>query len=233
MALIFASLLFLLLCAVTFLPGVRLLYAKNPAFSGMVLTLAACFLGVYGALEFSRSEERHDRMARAATLMEMTKESLTASRMEVRILSQLKHEPAVSPAGDSPAGVSPAGISPAMVSPESVGIYTPSPAEYRPVSGSSRELGELLSNGAVLEQISPQSLKALLACQVDMERELQYMAGTKGRVRRHHLNGYLRELAFAQGVLAAEAEFQRGNIGRGDLTEILQDWTLKKASPPI
>lgn len=216
MALIFASLLFLLLGALTFLPGMRLLYARNPAFMGMVLTLAACFLGVYGALEFSRSEERHDRMARAATLMEMTKESLIASRMEARILAQLKREPGTSP--DS-------AILPAVLP----GV----PGEARPVSGSSKELGELLNNGAVLEQISPQSLKALLACQVTMERELQYMSGTRGQARRHHLNGYLRELAFAQGVLAAEAEFQRGNIGRGDLTEILQDWTVKKASPSI
>jgi hypothetical protein len=216
MALIFATLLFALLCAVTFFPAMRLLYARNPAFMGMILTLAACFLGVYGALEFSRSEERHDRMARAATLMEMTRESLTASRMEARILSQLKHDPAV---GAENAGVP--------------GAVAGLPLEARPVSGSPKELGDLLNNGAVLEQISPQSLKALLACQVNMERELQYMAGTKDRERRHHLNGYLRELAFAQGVLAAEAEFQRGNIGRGDLTEILDDWTAKKASPQI
>jgi hypothetical protein len=212
MALIFASLLFLLLCAITFLPAMRLLYAKNPAFMGMILTLSACFLGVYGALEFSRSEERHDRMARAATLMDMTKESLTASRMEARILSQLKPETGAESASATPA---------AAVS------------DSRHGSGSSKELGELLNNGAVLEQISPQSLKALLACQVTMERELQYMASTRGRDRRHHLNGYLRELAFAQGVLAAEAEFQRGNIGRGDLTEILQDWAVKKALPQI
>ncbi|HKP97543.1 MAG TPA: hypothetical protein VJ385_17500, partial [Fibrobacteria bacterium] len=143
---------------------------------------------------------------------------LTVSRMEARILAQLKHEPGTSPPGASPPG---AATAPGF------------PLESRPVSGSSKELGELLSNGAVLEQISPQSLKALLACQVTMERELQSMAGTEDRERRHHLNGYLRELAFAQGVLAAEAEFQRGNIGRGDLIEILQDWTLKKASPPI
>jgi hypothetical protein len=204
MALIFATLLFLLLCAITFFPAMRLLYAKNPAFMGMILTLAACFLGVYGALEFSRSGERHDRMARAATLMDMTKEALTANRMEARILTQLKSEPGL-----------------------------PFAAETRPVSGSHKELGELLNNGAVLEQISPVSLKALLISQASMDRELQYLSVSKGRERRHHLNGYLRELAFAQGVLAAEAEFQRGNIGRGDLTEILQDWTLKKASPPI
>lgn len=206
MALIFATLLFLILCAITFFPSMRLLYAKNPAFMGMVLTLAACFLGVYGALEFSRSEERHDRMARAATLMDMTKDALTANRMETRILSQLKSElPAESGLG----------------------------SDFKTVSGSPKELGELLNNGAVLEQISPVSLKALLGSQATMERELEYLAVSRGRERRHHLYGYLRELAFAQGVLAAEAEFQRGNIGRGDLTEILQDWTLKKASPPI
>lgn len=216
MALIFVTLLFALLCAITFFPAMRLFYAKNPAFTGMILTLAACFLGVYGALEFSRSEERHDRMARAATLMEMTKESLMASRMEARILSQLKHDPAAAPENT-----------------EAPGLTGAMPFEARSVSGSSKELGDLLHNEAVLEQISPQSLKALLACQVNMERELQYMAGTKDRERRHHLNGYLRELAFAQGVLAAEAEFQRGNIGRGDLTDILEDWAVKKASPQI
>src|SRR6476659_7591092 len=117
MALLFASLLFLLLCAITFFPAMRLLYAKNPAFMGMVLTLTACFLGVYGALEFSRSEERHDRMARAATLMEMTRESLTASRMEARILSQLKREPGSAPSGASPTGDSLAGGSPSGASP--------------------------------------------------------------------------------------------------------------------
>jgi hypothetical protein len=211
MALILACLFFALLCAITFLPGMRLLYAKNPAFMGMVLTLSACFLGVYGALEFSKSEERQDRMARAATLMDMTKESLSASRLEARILSQLKPE---SPRAES--------VSPASASLES-----------RPASGSSKELSDLLNNDAVLAQISPQSLKALLASQVTMERELQYMASTGGRERRHHLNSYLRELAFAQGVLAAESEFQRGNIGRGDLTGILQDWTIKKDLPRI
>jgi hypothetical protein len=215
MALILAGLLFLLLCAVTFFPAMRLLYAKNPAFMGMVLTLAACFLGTYGALEFSRFEERSDRMARAATLMDMTRESLTASRMEARILSQLKSESALPADGATLASV-------VMTHPDS-----------RTVSGSSKELGELLNNGAVLEQISPQSLKALLGCQLAMERELQYLTSTEGKERRHHLNGYLREMAFAQGVLTAESEFQRGNIGRGDLTEILQDWTLKKALPRI
>ncbi len=215
MALIFASLLFLLLGAITLFPAMRVLYAKNPAFLGMVLTLAACFLGTYGALEISRFEERGDRMARAATLMDMTRESLSASRMEARILSQLKSEAGV-PAGGATLGL--------------VAVTHP---DSRTILGSSKELGELLNNGAVLEQISPQSLKALLACQLAMERELQNLASTLGKDRRHHLNGYLRELAFAQGVLTAESEFQRGNIGRGDLTEILQDWTLKKALPRI
>jgi hypothetical protein len=215
MALTLACLFFALLCAVTFLSGMRVLYAKNPAFMGMVLTLSACFLGVYGALEFSKSEERQDRMARAATLMDMTKESLTASRLEARILSQLKPE-------NSEAGPRAENVSLASAAPEA-----------RPVSGSSKELSDLLNNDAVLAQISPQSLKALLDCQVTLEREMAYVAATGGRDRRHHLNSYLRELAFAQGVLAAESEFQRGNIGRGDLTEILQDWTLKKALPRI
>lgn len=215
MALTFACLFFALLGAITFLPGMRLLYAKNPAFMGMVLTLSACFLGVFGALEFSKSEEREDRMARAATLMDMTKESLSASRLEARILSQLKPEnPEAGPGAET--------VSPATVSPDA-----------RAASGSSKELSGLLNNDAVLAQISPQSLKALLACQVALEREMQRMAATGGRDRRHHLNTYLRELAFAQGVLAAESEFQRGNIGRGDLTEILQDWTLKKDLPRI
>jgi hypothetical protein len=212
MALLFSSLLFLLLCTITFLPGMRLFYAKNPAFMGMVFTLSACFLGVYGALEFSRSEERHDRMARAATLMDMTKESLSVSRLEARILSQLKPEAETAALPGAAAATW---------------------SEAKTASGSPKELGELLNNGAVLEQISPQSLKILLTCQVTLERELQYMTATRGRDRRHHLNGYLRELAFAQGVLAAEAEFQRGNIGRGDLTEILQDWTVKKSLPRI
>ena len=215
MALTLACFFFAFLCAITFLPGMRLLYAKNPAFMGMVLTLSACFLGVYGALEFSKSEERQDRMARAATLMDMTKESLTASRLEARILSQLKPEkPEVRPRAES--------ASMASVSMDS-----------RPAYGSSKELSDLLNNDAVLAQISPQSLKVLLASQANMERELQFLASTGGRERRHHLNSYLRELAFAQGVLAAESEFQRGNIGRGDLNEILQDWTLKKALPRI
>jgi hypothetical protein len=103
----------------------------------------------------------------------------------------------------------------------------------KPVSATPRELGELLNNGAVLEQISPLSLKALLRCQAGMERELRELAASKGRERRHHLNGYLRELAFAQGVLAAEAEFQRGRIDRGNLEEILREWTEKAAAPPI
>jgi hypothetical protein len=178
-------------------------------------------------LEFSRSEERQDRMARAATLMEMTKESLSASRMEARILSQLKPEQG----GLSESAAFPAAASSATAA--SASTVAGSFAEPKAPSALPKELGELLNNGAVLEQISPQSLKALLACQVAMERELQYMAASRGKPRRHHLNGYLRELAFAQGVLAAEAEFQRGNIDRGDLTEILQGWTLKKATPQI
>ena len=215
MALTLACFFFALLCAITFLPGMRLLYAKNPAFMGMVLTLSACFLGVYGALEFSKSEERQDRMARAATLMDMTKESLTASRLEARILSQLKPEnPEARPRAES-------------------GSLASVAMESRPASGSSKELSDLLNNDAVLAQISPQSLKVLLGSQVTMERELQFLASTEGRARRHHLNSYLRELAFAQGVLSAESEFQRGNIGRGDLNEILQDWTLKKDLPRI
>ena len=72
---------FLAVCALTFLPSLRLLYAKNPPFSGMVLTLVSSFLGVYMALHFSRSEERADRTARAATLMEMARESLSASQV--------------------------------------------------------------------------------------------------------------------------------------------------------
>ncbi|MEO6094347.1 MAG: hypothetical protein ABIW76_01250 [Fibrobacteria bacterium] len=148
MAVLFSSLLFFLLCTITFFPGMHRFYAKNPAFMGMIFTVSACFLGVFAASEFSRSEERHDRMARAANLMDMTKESLSANRIEARILSQLEPE-------------------------------------------------------------------------------------ARGRDRRHHLNGYLRESAFAHGVLAAEAEFQRGNIRRGDLTEILQEWTVKKSLPQI
>jgi hypothetical protein len=31
--------------------------------------------------------------------------------------------------------------------------------------------------------------------------------------------------------LAAEAEFQRGNIGRGDPEDILREWSLKKDPP--
>lgn len=209
MALLFATLLFLLLCVATFHPVSKVLYARNPAFAGMVLTLSACFLGVYGALEISRSEERQDRMARAATLMEMAKEALAADRAETR-LSQLRPESA---AADGAPSERPGGV--------------------KAVSASPKELGDLLNNGAVLEQISPPSLKALLSCQAVMERELRELAGSKGRDRRHHLNGYLRELAFARGVLAAEAEFQRGNIGRSDLEEILREWALKQEGPPI
>jgi hypothetical protein len=207
MALLFASMLFLALGAATFHPAMKLFHARNPAFTGMLLTLCACFLGVYGAIEFSRLDERQDRMARAATLMDMTKESLTADRAQAH-LSQMRPEV---PAADTVAEAKADGTKPGGASP--------------------KELGELLRNGAVLEQISPPSLKALLACQADMRRELQDLSGSQGRERRHHLNGYLRELAFAQGVLAAEAEFQRGNIGRGDLEDILREWSLKKDSP--
>lgn len=212
MALLFACILFLILGAATFHPAMKLLYAKNPAFMGMVLTLCACFLGVYGALEFSRFSEREDRMARAATLMDMAKESLTADRAQAH-LSQLQ---AAGPAADS--------------APDARGDGT-NPDGSRPGGASPKELGELLRNGAVLEQISPPSLKALLASQAEMRRELWDLSSSKGRERRHHLNGYLRELSFAQGVLAAEAEFQRGNIGRSDLEDILREWSLKKESP--
>lgn len=223
MALAIAILLFVLLGAATFHPTVKVLYARNPAFLGMVLTLCACFLGVYGALEFSRSEERQDRMARAATLMDMAKDALTADRAQVH-LSQFKPE-----GGDS--SVAEAGV------PCGRDAGCDSAAEARTgmktVSASPKELGELLNNGAVLEQISPPSLKALLSSQAVMQRELRELAARRGRERRHHLNGYLRELVFAQGVLSAEAEFQRGHIGRSDLEEILRDWSLKKAARPI
>lgn len=204
MPLIFATLFFSFVCVLTFLPAMRTLYARNPAFTGMILTLFSCFLGVYAALEFSRSGERIDRMARAATLMEMTRESLAASRMEARILAEFKES-----AGDS-------------ADRASVRYHGSRIAYGRP-----NGLGDLLSNGAIVEQISPQSHKVLLACQATLDREARYLATTTGRKRRHHLNSYLRELSFAQGVLAAEAEFQRGNIGRGDLTEILRDWAIK------
>jgi hypothetical protein len=214
MALIFATLFFSLLCAATFLPSARLLYARNPPFMGMVLTLCACFLGVYGALEFSRAQERQDRMARAATLMEMAREALGAERVEARLLARL-----------APATGSAPGDTAAESAPPAIGS--------RPVSASPKELGDLLNNGAVLEQISPQSLKALLACQADMQRDLQAFAAGRGRERRHRLNAYLRQLGFAQGVLAAEAEFQRGRIGRSDLEEILREWSLRMAAPQM
>lgn len=223
MALGFAILLFVFLGAATFHPAIRVLYARNPAFLGMVLTLCACFLGVYGAIEFSRSEERQDRMARAATLMDMAKDALTADRAQVH-LSQFIAETG----GDSMVAESRALCGGACDS----GTLTRS-GGIKPVSASPKELGELLNNGAVLEQISPPSLKALLSSQAVMQRELRELAARHGRERRYHLNGYLRELAFAQGVLAAEAEFQRGNIDRGDLEEMLRDWALKKAAPPI
>lgn len=208
MVLASAVLLFLALCALTFLPSLKLLYARNPPFSGMVLTLVSSFLGVYLALLFSRSEEQADRTARAATLMEMTRESLSAGRVEARLLGELrKIEAAQAVAGE--------GSAMAL-------------ATYEP-----KQLADLLNNGAVLGQISPESLKALLASQSLMESELVALGGSAGRERRRHLRLYLRELAYAQGVLAAEAEFQRGNIGRGDLTEILEEWTAKKAPAPI
>src|SRR6185295_10932787 len=94
MVLFISLLLFLALCVLTFLPNVRLLYAKNPPLSGLVLTLISSFLGIYAAMVFSRSEDRTDRMARAATLMEMTRQSLSADKMEARILAQLRAEPA-------------------------------------------------------------------------------------------------------------------------------------------
>jgi hypothetical protein len=211
MALLFACMLFLSLGAATFHPAMKQLYARNPAFTGMVLTLCACFLGVYGAIEFSRLSEREDRMARAATLMDMAKESLTADRAQAH-LSQLQPGPAI----DSVPEAREEG---------------PNPDGSKPGGASPKELADLLRNGAVLEQISPPSLKALLASQAEMRRELRDLSASKGRERRHHLNGYLRELSFAQGVLAAEAEFQRGNIGRGDLEDILREWSLKKDSP--
>jgi Ca2+/Na+ antiporter len=216
MVLTLSGLLFLILCTLTFFPALRLLYARNPAFVSMILTLSSCFLGVYLAIELSRSEEREDRMARAATLMEMAREGLSASRMEARLLEQLKQVSQLK--AGSPLG--------------SNSLKGNEP-EFKPVSAQSKGLADLLNNGAVLEQISPQSLKALLASQANMERELGFLTKSTGRNRRHHLNGYLRELVFAQGVLSAEAEFQRGNIGRRDLSEILDGWTVKKSLPPI
>lgn len=207
MVLLSAILLFLVLCALTFLPSLRLLYAKNPPFSGMVLTLVSSFLGVYMALVFSRSEDQADRTARAATLIEMTRESISAGRVETRLLGELrKIEAAQGEDSESAASL----------------------ASYEP-----KQLADLLANDAVIEQISPESLKALLASQSLMESELTALGGAKGRERRRRLRLYLRELAFAQGVLAAEAEFQRGNIGRKDLAEILQEWSNKKSPAPI
>lgn len=222
MVLSLSGLLFLILCTLTFFPALRLLYARNPAFVGMVLTLSSCFLGVYLAIELSRSEEREDRMARAATLMEMAREGLSASRMEARLLDELKQ-----------VGQIKASAANGTMTPLDLKTGKDCEPELRPASAQPKELADLLNNGAVLEQISPQSLKALLASQANMERELGFLAKATGRDRRHHLNGYLRELAFAQGVLSAEAEFQRGNIGRRDLSEILDGWTVKKSLPPI
>jgi hypothetical protein len=225
MALAFAILLFILLAAATFHPTAKVFYARNPAFAGMLLTVCACFLGVYGALEFSRSEERQDRMDRAATLMEMAKEALTLDGAQVH-LSQFRPD-------SSDDEVAAAGRVDCKGGPACDSGSEARTGAVKPVSASPRELGELLNNGAVLEQISPPSLKALLSSQAVMQHELNGLAARRGRDRRYHLNGYLRELAFAQGVLAAEAEFQRGNIGRGDLEEILRDWSIKKAARPI
>lgn len=208
MVLLLAILVFLIVCALTFMPALRLLYARNPPFSGMVLTLVSSFLGVYLAILFSRSEELADRTARAATLMEMTRESLSASRVETRLLAELRKLEAGKGEVGSEASASLASFEP-------------------------KQLADLLNNDAVLEQISPEGLKALLSSQSQMETELQALSGTTGRERRRRLRLYLRELGFAQGVLAAEAEFQRGNIGRGDLVEILQEWTQKKSPAPI
>ncbi|MBW8887987.1 MAG: hypothetical protein JF616_09550 [Fibrobacteres bacterium] len=220
-----AILLFIVLAAATFHPSARVFYARNPAFSGMLLTLCACFLGVYGALEFSRSEERQDRMARAATLMDMAKDALTADGAQVH-LSQFKFDSLFdADIAGAHAGADGKTVQDSGTEARSGGM--------KPVSASPQELGELLNNGAVLEQISPQSLKALLSSQAVMQRELRDLAARRGRDRRYHLNGYLRELVFAQGVLAAESEFQRGHIGRDDLEEILRDWSLKKAARPI
>jgi hypothetical protein len=206
--LLLAIVVFLAVCALTFLPSLRLLYARNPPFSGMVLTLVSSFLGVYMALHFSRSEELADRTARAATLMEMTRESLSASQVESRLIAELRKIEAIQ----------------ADEGQEAASTL----ASYEP-----ERLADLLSNDAVIEQISPESLKALLASQSLMEKELRSLNDSKGRQRRRHLRQYLREMAFAQGVLAAEAEFQRGNIGRKDLADILREWSEKKNPPQI
>jgi hypothetical protein len=211
--LLLAIVVFLAVCALTFLPSLRLLYAKNPPFSGMVLTLVSSFLGVYMALFFSRSEDLADRTARAATLMEMTRETLSASQVETRLIAELREIEAIQ-AGEGADASEAAG---------SMKL-----ASYEP-----KQLADLLKNDAVIEQISPESLKALLASQSLMEGELRALNGSRGRVRRMHLRQYLREMAFAQGVLTAEAEFQRGNIGRRDLTEILREWSDKKSPSPI
>ena len=203
-----ALLLFLALCALTFLPAMKLLYVRNPVLSGMVLTLTSSFLGVNLALHFSRSGEQADRTARAATLMEMTRESLSAGRVEARLLAELRKIEA-DQAAEGAAGAA-------------------TLASFEP-----KQLADLLNHGAVMGQISPESLKALLASQSLMESELKALGGSEGRQRRRHLRLYLRELGFAQGVLAAEAEFQRGNIGRRDLTGILEEWTAKKVPAPI
>jgi len=207
MVLIVCGSIFLALCGLSFLPSVRALYAKNPPFTVMLLSLASCFLGIYAALDLSRSEERRDRMARAATLMEMTRESLSAANLEARLIDKLAATG--KPNADEEEG------------------------SGRLVSSLPKELSDLLTNGAVVEQISPQSLKALLSSQAAMQGELRALVPARGRERRQRLKNFLRELAFAQGVLAAEAQFQRGNLGRKDLTEILEGWVLKKSSPSI
>lgn len=207
MILLISVLLFAALCVATFFPQIRLLYAKNPPLAGLVLTLISSFLGVYAALIFSGNADKSDRMARAATLIEMTRLSLSAGNMEARLLSQLR-----SPEWQEEGSVA---------------------REARVASAQPKELDELLANQQVIGEISPEGLKALLESQAAMEKDLRALMDAQGRDRRRRLNAYLRELAFAQGVLAAEAEFQRGNIGRKDLAEILESWSLKKGPPSI
>src|SRR6185503_5184328 len=167
MVLFIALLLFLALCVLTFLPQVRLLYAKNPPLSGLVLTLISSFLGIYAAMVFSRSEDRRDRMARAATLMEMTRQSLAADKMEARLLSQLRSSEWLAPgAGEGQDG------------------------EARVASVQPKELSQLLANDAVLLEISPVSLKALLESQAAMEADLRALLQASGSDRRRRLNSY-------------------------------------------
>jgi hypothetical protein len=204
-----SGLIFLALAVLTFHPAMRLFQAKNPPFFGMVLTLGSSFLGVYAALMLSRVEERRDRMDRAATLMEMTRENLSTSRGEARNLAHFTRADSF----------------------RSGEWEKRMPGSLHPNRPSG--LAELLNNGAVLEQISPESLKALLASQSRMERDLLALGASQGRQRRRRLESYLREVVFAQGVLAAEAEFQRGNIGRRDVVEILLEWESKQVPQPI